>query len=169
MAINYEEDWAKSKVTHVSSAGGGVNHYTGLKTTPSDRILKARRKLIDEVYRLNNLQIALVNNNPTIVFPDLVMMWATMGKDPYKWNYPPQFLDRHDLKTLIANMKQDIKYTQGFIRYEKQKRKTSRKQKRKTSRKQKRKTSRKPKRKTSRKPKRKASRKPKRKASRKPN
>ena len=121
MAINYEEDWAKSKVTHVSPAGGGgVNHYTGLKTTPSDRILKARRKLIDEVYRLNEIQISLVNNNPTIVFPDIVMMMATMGKDPYKWNYPPQFLDRHDLKTLIANMKQDIKYTQGFIRYEKQ-------------------------------------------------
>ena len=65
MPINYEEDWAKSKVTHVGPAGGGgVNHYTGFKTTPSDRILKARRKLIDQVYELNKIQIALVKSRP---------------------------------------------------------------------------------------------------------
>ena len=138
--INYEENWAKSNITHISpTGGGGVNNYTGLKTTPSTRILRARKKLIDQVYALNNLQIALVRDNPSITFDDLIIMMAMMGDDPYKWGSPPQFLDRVSLKILIANMKKDIKYTKSIIKQQKK-----RKPKRKTSRKPKRKTSRKP-------------------------
>jgi hypothetical protein len=93
--IPYEEDWAKGFVTHVGpGGGGGRNNYTGAKKVPTRRILDARKKLIDKVYEIHYQLLAI---DSYFVY-DLIS-----GKilSPEEWRYPPQFMDRDELKDYV--------------------------------------------------------------------
>ncbi len=151
----YDEDWAKSIVTHVGpGGGGGTNNYTGVKRVPSRRILDERKKRIDTIYK---------------VFRELVVLDSEYVKDmftgqivkPDDWRIPPQFMYREELQSHVRSMKRDLKL-------EKAAKKKSRKPAKKKSRKAAKKKSRKPAKKKSRKPAKKKSRKPAKKKSRKP-
>ena len=148
----YDEDWAKSIVTHVGpGGGGGTNNYTGVKRVPSRRILDERKKRIDTVYK---------------IFYELADMDSEYVKDflgditsPDNWRTPPQYMDREVLQDYVRSMKRDLKM-------EKAAKKKSRKPAKKKSRKPAKKKSRKPAKKKSRKPAKKKSRKPAKKKSR---
>ena len=151
----YDEDWAKSKVTHVGpGGGGGTNKYTGAKKAPSRRILDERKKWIDAIYKVFRELVALDSEYVKDMFTGQIVK-------PDDWKIPPQFMYREELQSHVRSMKRDLKL-------EKAAKKKSRKPAKKKSRKPAKKKSRKPAKKKSRKPAKKKSRKPAKKKSGKP-
>jgi len=111
--IPYDEDWAKGFVTHVGpGGGGGRNNYTGAKKVPTRRILDARKKLIDKVYEIHYQLLAI---DSYFVY-DMIS-----GKilSPGEWRYPPQFMDRDELKDYVHMAKKFLKKERKKFKYKK--------------------------------------------------